>query len=331
MSKKQTIAILKSLLNPTLVQQYLDGGEVVDENYTITPEELVDYPDTLGLFNTLEQRKEYYGIMDRVEMDHKYDWMLPDGNFPTNLFFVEKFSTSVETRKYTMISYMAYILRTYAFTCTREEMELYRDLVPDFSTYAHAQIFDPEISMEDMNFYLSKVNSLWEHIYLQVCLNTDVSISVFYKGKKQCHKDFLVLGHRIVSDYKRVVEWYINNPVSCYGDVYVPRDGTLLRRTTDVIKGYHYQRRGEEYLPINLLSAVIVGVNRSRVYLRRLDRNMHLSLSSYLRTKGIEHSVTLDNIDLLPVNNLTNTYRNIIDLVNGKTLRIEEGVPVLFD
>ena len=329
MSKKQTIAILKSLLNPTLVQQYLDVGEVVDENYTITPEELVDYPDTLGLFNTLEQRKEYYDFMDRVEMGDQDDWLLVGGSLPTNLFFVEKFSTSVETRKYTMISYMMYFLRT--FTNTREESDLYEHFIPHFSIYSRVKIFDPERNMEDMDFYLPKVNSLWEHIYLQVCLNTDVSISVFYKGKKQCYKDFLVLGHRIVSDYKRVVEWHSDNPVTLYNGGTELTDIDMMLKITKVIKGYHYQRRNEEYLPINPLTALVVGINRTRVYLRCMDRNMHLSLSSYLRTKGIEHSVALDNIDILPVNNLTNTYRNIIDLVNGKTLRIEEGVPVLFD
>ena len=331
MSKKQTIAILKSLLDPTLVQQYLDGGEVVNENYTITPEELVDRPDTLGLFNTLEQRKEYYGIMDRIEMGGQDDWLLVGGSLPTNLFFVEKFTSHPELRKYTMLSYMAYILRTYASTCTRKEMEFYRDLAPDFSIYAHVQIFDPERNMEDMDFYLSKVNSLWGHIYLQICLNTDVSFSVFYKGKTQCYGDFLVMGHRIVSDYKRVVEWHSDNPVTYCDDFFELTGAEMLIRATDVIKGYHYQRRNGEYLPINPLTALVVGINRARLYLRCMDRNMHLSLSSYLCIKGIEHSVALDNIDILPVNNLTNTYRNIIDLVNGKTLRIEEGVPVLFD
>lgn len=97
MSKKQTIAILKSLLDPTLVQQYLDGGKVVDEDYTITPEELVDYPDTLGLFNNLEQRKEYHVVMNYIEAGHKYVWLLPDGSFPTNLFLVEKFTSHPRT------------------------------------------------------------------------------------------------------------------------------------------------------------------------------------------------------------------------------------------
>lgn len=329
MSKKQTIAILKSLLNPTLVQQYLDGGEVVDENYTITPEELVDYPDTLGLFNDLEQRKEYYGIMDRIEMGGQDDWLLIGGSLPTNLFFVEKFSTSVETRKYTMISYMGYFLR--AFTNTREESDLYEHFIPHFSIYSHVQIFDPEFKTRDMDFYLSKVNSLWEHIYLQICINTDVGISIFYNGKEPCYKNFLVLGPRIVSDYKRVVKWYSDNPVTLYNGDTELTDIDMMLRITNVIKGYHYQRRNEEYLPINPLTALVIRLSRVRIYLRRLDRNMHLSLSSYLRTKGVEHSVALDNIDLLPVNNLTNTYRNIVDLVNGKTLRIEEGVPVLFD
>ena len=111
MNEDHAIAVLLSLLDPSMVSAYLDGASVVSEDYVINPANFVDYPDMLGLFNSKKERIEFCVFLNTLPENHTLRFDLY--NF---VGFMLGNSRFVKTALLGMVAYVLTSANTYTST-----------------------------------------------------------------------------------------------------------------------------------------------------------------------------------------------------------------------
>ena len=300
-TQEKVMAILMSLLDPSIVQRFMDGGEVVDENYTITPEELVDYPDTLGLFTNYQDRLEYYTYLTQ-HMDADF--------FRFDLFHIDVFHKNSQQRKFTMYNYLMYILKL--LDSNRKEIKVFSRFV-----YMHFGIH--KAIGTPTKFFSENINSLWDFVYLSICVKADENqfISKIHGCK---YMEFDTVGRQIADTYLE-----LEALLGMVEYKSITSSGYCRYATGDLPKhlivNYYYRVDDPIKKPLNA-KTLLMGLNHltnGSIYGPEVFSFLHLDPIAFTKTRGTHHAVALNNVHELPNNDLGKLYKNIVEFTHGDT------------
>lgn len=294
---EHAIAVLLSLLDPSMVSAYLDGASVVSEDYVINPANFVNYPDVLRLFNNKEERIEFYMFLNT----------LPEGHcLRFDLYGFNHFIADNSFAKTAMIGMVIHILMYhYSTRCDISSIRCFHN----FKMGSDCDIY--ELIDEE-------VNNLLEFGYFSICYASDKN-SLIRKPNGPMLSKFRTIGRAIVdtyTDYRKMLEGM--------GDVYwmIVGDDIRYELTANelplfLVQNYYYSC-GNDVKSINLKTLAIVS---KAFYIGQEEvlKHIHLDPVSFIKQQKNIHSIALECVDELPINNLTKIYKNIVDFSEGRT------------
>ena len=297
MNEDHAIAILLSLLDPSMVSAYLDGANAVSEDYVINPANFVDYPDVLGLFNNKEERIEFYVFLNTLPDEHllKFD-----------VYGFNRFVADNSFAKTAMIGMVIHILMyNHSTRCDVSSIKRFHNpkMGSDCDIY---ELIDEE------------VNNLLEFGYFSICYASDKN-SLIRKPNGPMLSKFRTIGRAIIdtyTDYRKMLEGM--------GDVYwlIVDDDIRYELTANelplyLIQVYYYGCSGE----INSINLKTLAMVSKAFYSGNEEvlKHLHLDPVSFIKQQKNIHSIALECVDELPINNLTKIYKNIVDFSEGRT------------
>lgn len=304
LTEQHAYAFSKSLLDPNNIVEYLNTGKVVPDKYDIGIDDLVDYPDTLGLFNNKQQRIEYlYAVNNSKDMDYILEYLNKDPRV-----------IDEERRKEHLF---IWVMRTFqSLDIPRKECEIRAGLFIKRPLFYQKEI----VKTASSDFINKNVHSLTDYLYLAICnctqwvvpdrMHTYHPIDRFRTMAPVMIESYLALKKHL--EYESIFIKYERKKRG----VKVRRNNVMANHT-DLLHQYHYVVDYDNYKPINfntlnILSSRMTGVDYKVV------RLMHLDLESLCKALSQHHVVALDNIDSLPGNNLCDLYRLLIAVNRGK-------------
>ena len=307
------MAFLYSLLDPDIVEGYLNGAPMVSFDYFISTDNLSDTPDILGLFNNKKERKEFHDFIhdsDPHEDYTRYVW--PDNNgipvFSVLHHCMTRFG-SVRLRKYLILSTVYYMIGQ--SDCERPDIKsVYRYLNTIFLTNKYSSV-----ETEDrLKLFNENVNTLSDYLHFNITLTLSHFYSEFNIGVHE--KD--TLGPWVKNGLMTTISVWDNSPMiqnSLVGNLSNYNMDYVVDNAIHRVVQYVSRFRTPTFNP---RTALISGFIHPR---KRFDTSdISGTVEAYLRRKGVKHRLALNQLDELPVNGLTESYRGLISYDNGNDI-----------
>ena len=297
MNEDHAIAVLLSLLDPSMVSAYLNGASVVSEGYVINPANFVDYPDVLGLFNNKQERIEFYVFLNTLPENHTLRFDLY--NFLGFLLGNNRFV------KTALLGMVCCVLKSSGSTRSDVSiLKIFKNHHMDHDFFIHETIE-------------SMVDSLWEFVYFNICYSADNN-SMITKNNGKRLRQFKKVGRAIADTYIGYKEMVGNEPYFFLVHGEIKYELAVGELPHNLVVNFYYSVVEEEGRDINLKTLAMV----SKAFYNGDEealKHLHLDPVSLIKSQKNIHSIALECVDQLPDNNLTRIYKNIVDFSEGKT------------